>query len=93
MAIVVAALFLLNLNGALAAGSASIIGYVWYDDNGDGVFGQGEGGLEGVTVHLYRDNDGVLVATETSAQDGTYQFSNLSASDYVVQVADTYTDG
>ncbi|MBM3150336.1 MAG: hypothetical protein FJZ88_10000, partial [Chloroflexi bacterium] len=46
MALIVAALFLLNLNVALAAGSASIGGYVWYDDDGDGVFDQSEGGLE-----------------------------------------------
>ena len=92
IAIAVVALFMLNLNGALAAGSASISGCVWYDDNGDGVFGPGEGGLEGVTVCLCRDNDGVLVGTQTSSQDGSYQFSNLSAGDYIVQVADTHTE-
>ncbi|MBM4467882.1 MAG: hypothetical protein FJ014_20425, partial [Chloroflexi bacterium] len=54
MAIAVLALFTLSLNVALAAGSASIGGYVWYDDDGDGVFDQSEGGLEGVTVYLYR---------------------------------------
>ena len=93
MAIVIAALFLLNLNGAWAAGSASISGYVWYDDDGDGVFDQGEDGLEGVTVSLYRDNDGILMGTQTSSQDGSYQFSNLSAGDYIVQVAETHTAG
>ena len=93
MAIAVAVLFLLNLNVAWADGSAFISGYVWYDDNGDGVFGPGEGGLEGVTVSLYRDNDGVLVGTQTSAQDGSYQFSDLSAGDYIVQVPKTVTLG
>ena len=77
----------------LSSPSASISGYVWYDDNGDGVFDQGEGGLEGVTVYLYRDNDGVLVDTQTSAQDGSYRFSDLSAGDYIVQVPKTVTLG
>jgi len=89
MAIAVLALFTLSLNVALAAGSASIGGYVWYDDDGDGVFDQSEGGLEGVTVYLYRDNDGSLVATQTSAQDGSYRFDDLSAGDYIVQVPET----
>lgn len=110
MAITVTALFLLNLNGTLAAGddnawygsasdtalsssSASIGGYVWYDDNGDGVPDEIKDGMAGVAVDLYRDNDGVLVGTQTSAQDGSYQFSDLSAGDYIVQVPETVTLG
>jgi len=110
IAIAVAALFVLNLNVALAddggsawhgsatattlsSSSAFISGYVWYDDDGDGILDQVEGGLEGVTIYLYHDNDGVLVDTQTSSQDGSYQFSNLPAGDYIVQVAETVTLG
>lgn len=77
----------------LSSSLASIGGYVWYDDDGDGVFDQGEGGLEGVTIYLYSGDNGGLLGTQTSVQDGNYQFSNLSAGGYVVQVADIYTDG
>ena len=73
--------------------SAATSGCVWYDDDGDGVLDQVEGGLEGVTVHLYRDSDGVLVSTQASSQDGSYRFSNLSAGEYIVQVPKTMTLG
>ena len=85
MALTIAALFMLNLNVALAADPASISGCVWYDDNGNGILDQGEGGLEGVTVYLYRDNDGLLVDTQTSAQDGSYRFADQLPGDYIIQ--------
>jgi len=72
-------------------------GCVWNDDNGDTVRDEIEVGIAGVTIDLYCDNDGdgvlgpndTYLDTQTTAEDGSYQFSNLSAGDYIVQVTDT----
>ena len=74
-----------------------ISGSVWNDDDGNGVRDEIEDGIAGVTVDLYFDNDGAgtlnpddtWVDTQTSAEDGSYRFSDLSAGDYIVQVTDT----
>jgi hypothetical protein len=74
-----------------------VSGYVWNDDNGDGVWDEIEGGMAGVTIDLYCDNDGdgvlssddTYLHTQTTAEGGSYQFSNLSAGDYILQVTDT----
>ena len=91
--ITIAALFLLNLNSALAADSASIGGYVWYDDNGNTVWDGTENGMAGVTVELYNVLEPGNTYTRNTAEDGSYQFTDLPAGDYIVQVPDTYTDG
>jgi hypothetical protein len=93
MAMAIAALFLLNLNGALAASSASISGYVWYDDNGNTVWDEAESGLAGVTVELYNVLEPGNTYTRTTAEDGSYQFTGLPAGDYIVQVSETVTLG
>ena len=94
MAIAVAALFLLNLNGALAAGSASIGDYVWDDQNGDGEQGsEFDVGINSVVVELYKD--GVWQESFTTQNNpdtgdpGWYLFENLGAGNYVVKVADS----
>ena len=89
MTISIVALFLLNLNGALAAGSASITGYVWYDDNGNAVWDEAENGMAGVTVELYNVLDPADTYTQTTAEDGSYQFTDLPAGDYIVQAPET----
>ncbi len=57
---------------------AGIGGFVWLDDDGDGIQDPGEGGLGGVQIGLYRA-DGTLVAQLTSQADGTYFFPNVEA--------------
>ena len=89
MTITIIALFLFNLNGVLAAGSASIIGYVWKDDNGNAVWDEAENGMAGVTVELYSVLDPDNTHTWTTAEDGSYQFTELPAGDYIVQVPET----
>ena len=98
VAIAIAVLIALNLHGLLAIHattlpppSASISGCVWYDDNGDGVWDESEVGMAGVTVDLYLDDS--CLDTRTTAENGGYRFSDLSAGDYIVQVPDAYTDG
>ncbi len=60
---------------------AGIGGFVWLDDDGDGIQDPGEGGLGGVQIGLYRA-DGTLVAQLASQADGTYFFPNVEAGTY-----------
>ncbi len=78
--------------------SPSTIGdLVWNDVNGDGVRDGGEPGLLGVTVDLteagpdgtFGTADDVLFPSETTAADGSYDFTNLPAGLYRVDVDDT----
>ena len=66
---------------------------VWNDANGNGIKELFEAGVEGVTVKLYRDNDGnnipdgpgfgTIVATTTTASNGGYSFTNLTPGRYI----------
>ena len=67
------------------------------DANNNGVRDAGEIGLGGVTVQLYRDTNGngvvdggeLVAATTTTAPDGSYLFTGVTASgteDYIVSV-------
>lgn len=53
---------------------------VWLDTNGDGIQDAGEAGISGVDVEL-RDAGGGLLATVTTAADGTYYFTNATGTD------------
>jgi hypothetical protein len=74
-------------------GRLGVIGnQVWYDADADadGLFepGEGEIGIAGVTVTLYRE--AALVATTTTAASGQYAFTGLTAGRYTVQVSDEF---
>ncbi|MEA3357269.1 MAG: SdrD B-like domain-containing protein, partial [Patescibacteria group bacterium] len=58
----------------------SISGYKWNDLNGNGVWDQGEPGLPGWTIILGGD----ATDSTTTAQDGSYLFTNLNPGDYTV---------
>ncbi|WP_232056120.1 SdrD B-like domain-containing protein [Tuwongella immobilis] len=60
-----------------------ISGTVFYDAARDGVFNTGDSGLGGVIIEL-RDASNNLVATTTTAADGTYRFDNLPAGNYTI---------
>lgn len=65
----------------------SISGVVWEDLNADGIRDAGENGLEGWTVYLDLNDDGLLGAEEPStetASDGRYGFADLRPGTYVV---------
>ena len=80
---------------------ATIGDFVWDDLNRDGLPDTGEPGINGVTLDLYKDDNGngqidpgeSVVATVTTSNNGTndgaYDFTNLSAGDYIVVVTDT----
>ena len=69
-----------------APGTAVIGDRVWSDADGDGIQDPGEVGLGGVTVNLL-DLSGGIVATTTTAPDGTYLFVGVAPGSYRVDVA------
>ncbi|MCY3018584.1 MAG: DUF5060 domain-containing protein, partial [Planctomycetota bacterium] len=86
-----------TLTGAFTinAGTAnlSLGNLVWNDANGDGLFNNGESGIDGVAVKLYEDSNrngsydcGVdtLVSSTTTSGGGLYTFGNLVAGRYIV---------
>jgi uncharacterized repeat protein (TIGR01451 family) len=60
-----------------APGTGAIGGTVYRDRNQDGALGAAEPGLAGVTVEL-RDSGNALVATTTTAADGSYLFTGIT---------------
>ncbi|WP_207492024.1 SdrD B-like domain-containing protein [Aridibaculum aurantiacum] len=64
-------------------GELTIGDKVWNDADGDGILNN-ENGIGGLTVKLYRDNN--VVATTTTAADGSYAFNNRQPGFYVVGV-------
>ncbi len=64
----------------------SIAGTVFRDKAKNGVLDPGTDlGLPGVTVELYDSTGLILLATTTTAADGSYKFPNLSIGSYVVK--------
>ncbi len=63
---------------------ASLGNRVWNDRNANGIAENGEEGVSGVTVRLYRD-DGTLVATVVTDSDGAYFFTNLAPGSYYLE--------
>jgi uncharacterized repeat protein (TIGR01451 family) len=66
--------------------AASVGNLVWSDLNNNGKKDLNEPGIAGVTVRLL-DESGALVATTTTAMDGSYKFDGLLPATYVVEVA------
>ncbi|XCN73970.1 MAG: SdrD B-like domain-containing protein [Candidatus Electrothrix aestuarii] len=63
---------------------------IWNDADGDGVQDMGESGIGGITIEL---RDGTCTPsstceTTTTAPDGSYSFTGLSAGDYTIVVVD-----
>jgi hypothetical protein len=63
---------------------ASLGDFVWLDANANGVQDGGEPGIENVTVEL-RDCAGNVLASTTTAANGSYLFSGLTPGDYKVR--------
>ncbi len=71
--------------------------FVWSDADGDGVRDPSEPGIGGVTVRiiisgldgLFGTSDDAVIATTTTAIDGSYTFTGLPQAYYRVQVTDT----
>lgn len=68
---------------------ASVGNYVWDDLDLDGIQDASEPGFANVTVTLYASGGG-LIATTTTAADGSYLFSNLEPGDYYLDFTAPY---
>jgi hypothetical protein len=67
-------------------GSKGSIGnFVWKDLDNDGLQDMGEPGIANVTVVLRNVSNGVIATTTTNSK-GQYQFTNLGAAVYMVEV-------
>jgi hypothetical protein len=69
---------------------AKVGNFVWEDRNADGVQNNGEPGINGVPVSLYRSSDNTLVSNTTTNNDpingtaGYYQFEVCKGSYYII---------
>ncbi len=78
----------------------SIGDQLFVDSDHDGQYDAGEPGVPFVDVKLYQDTNGngtldagePLLATTTSAADGTYSFTDLPAGNYIVDVVESDAD-
>ena len=68
--------------------AGNVAGTVWNDASNDGVIDAGESGLQGVTVKLFESDGVTLVASTTTASNGSYSFSNIVPGAYIVDVDD-----
>jgi choice-of-anchor A domain-containing protein/uncharacterized repeat protein (TIGR01451 family) len=70
--------------------------FVWYDSDGDGLQDEGEAGIAGVTVLLFRDVNGdgalddgdQLIASQETDAAGGYLFTGVFAGNYLVTVSE-----
>ena len=74
----------LTWDAGMYLSKANIGDYVWYDTNKNGIQEIGENGASGVIVNLYNNNN-VLIATDTTDNNGNYLFSSLTPDNYYVQ--------
>jgi hypothetical protein len=75
----------------LGQNSGALGDRVWFDKDQDGVQDDGEPGIPGVKVNLYRVSDNALLGSAVTGPDGFYPvFSGLPPGDYKV-VVDTST--
>ncbi|NOX63264.1 MAG: S8 family serine peptidase [Chloroflexi bacterium] len=64
----------------------SLAGYLWQDDNRNGLWDGSEAGVSGVEVALVRTTDPNDVTFVTTDANGRYQFDNMQATKYRVDV-------
>jgi len=70
--------------------------FVWHDANNDSEVGPSESGIEGVEVQLFRAGDDPTaddpVATDTTDENGLYNFDGLEEGTYVVYIPEPPAD-
>ena len=73
-----------NVDAGLYSVLGSISGVYWFDENKDGQRQDGETLVQGLTVNLL-DGSGAVIATTTTAADGSYLFDNLYPGNYQIE--------
>ncbi len=82
-----------------SSGLGTLGNLVWHDIDNSGDVDAGEPGMQGVTVDLWLDvnSDGIItpgidnfLRTETTDENGEYEFNSLPPSDYLVTVSDDF---
>jgi hypothetical protein len=78
--------FVARIDVGMAPGGGAIGGMVWNDENEDGVIDPDEVGVGGVTMTLHAGQDTTVapLATEVTAEDGSYLFEGQDAGYYTV---------
>jgi uncharacterized repeat protein (TIGR01451 family) len=77
----------LNKNfGYYSSAARSVTGTLWNDTNNNGVKDTGEPGIAGVTISLLQGSN--VVATTSTATNGSYSFTGLTPGSYVVRITD-----
>ena len=66
----------------------NIEGFVWQDEDEDGIQDDGEEGIEGVTVTLY-DSDDNEIASATTDMNGNYVFVDIPSGNYYIVFDET----
>lgn len=66
--------------------TGSISGMVWEDADVNGLRGENESPLSGVTVQILNQRDGSLIGSTTTDASGLYQFANLPSGYYTIIV-------
>jgi protocatechuate 3,4-dioxygenase beta subunit len=80
-----------NVDAGYCPTTLSLGNRVWNDANSNGI-NDGETGIAGVTLYLYKDDnndnvpDGASIASTTTDADGYYMFVNLGPGNYIVGV-------
>jgi hypothetical protein len=74
----------ITIDAGLVSTRAALGNQVWLDTDGDGLLNNGEKGVSGVTVTLYDDASGAVLASTITDADGKYYFGNLLPGDYKV---------
>ncbi len=70
---------------------------VWIDDNGDGIYNDGEEGINNVNIDLYTEGGNLVASTSTGddagGNPGYYEFTNVAVGNYyiVVEMPDNFT--
>jgi hypothetical protein len=69
-------------------GTPTIEGFVFNDKNQNGLFDEGDTGVDGVTVELLPVADGLSDVSVITSGGGFYAFTNLELGDYLVREID-----
>ncbi len=65
--------------------NADLTGFIWFDENQNGIQNDIESGLEGFSVLLYRA-DGSIESMSTSDEDGQYSFNGIKPGNFFIRV-------